>query len=68
MSDIDDLNDAIVAAAQTPAEVEVDGERVQSRGIDELVKAAEYVRRTSATSDPFGTLRTKALNGGGAWQ
>lgn len=59
MAEITD--DQIAEAIAGPAEMQVDGQRVRSRSVDELIKAAEYLaaKNRSRTANP---LRTHQLS------
>lgn len=62
-----DLDAEIEQAAKDPKSVTVDGETVQSRDIDELIKADRYLAgKTAAAKAKAGIRFTKLVPGGAA--
>lgn len=54
-------DDQIAEAIAGPAEIDVDGQRVKNRSVDELIKAAEYLAAKNRTRSR-NPLRTHPLS------
>lgn len=66
MTDLDDINDAIVDATSSPARVKVADQEVESRNIDDLIKAANHVAsQSAATTTGLGLRFIKLVPPGG---
>lgn len=53
----DEIEQKIKAAIDLPLKYELDGEKIESRSISELVQASKHLSKKRAAKNPFAALK-----------